>query len=239
MPNSKLTGHYSQAYDAELQSVVERILDMGDLVLQQLNHALEAFINGDTALANQVVETDRAVNSYEVDIDELCIDILVRRQPAAFDLRLILGVLKGINDIERIGDLVEHIARNLLQESHSERPSSEQLKDVADMGRRVAIMFKQALDSFKNGDAAAALDVVRQDKAIDGDYRRIVRHNLTYMLEDPRQISRSLEIMWVVRALERIGDHTRNLCQYTIFLTKGRNATHLSDAEMQKLIENT
>ncbi len=239
MPNSKITGHYSQSYDAELQGAVDRILDMGALVLQQLDHALAAFVKGDTQLAIQVVETDRAVNSYEVDIDEQCIDILVRRQPAAFDLRLVLGVLKGINDIERIGDLVEHIARNLLQESDSERPNAEQLKDIADMGGRVEVMLQQALESFKNGDAAEALSVLRQDKAIDSDYRRIVRHNLTYMLEDPRQISRCLEIMWVARALERIGDHVRNICQYTIFLRKGRNATHLSDAEMQQLIDES
>lgn len=236
MPNSKITGHYSQAYDAELQGLVERMLEMGDLVLQQLNHALNAFDTGDTKLAAQVVETDRAVNRYEVDIDELCVDILVRRQPAAFDLRLVLGILKGIGDVERIGDLVEHIARNLLQETNSERPSTEQLKDVSDMGKRVTVMLQQALESFKLGDAAKALSVVHQDKAIDGDYRRIVRHNLTYMLEDPRQISSSLEIMWVVRALERIGDHARNICQYTIFLSKGRNANHLSDDEMHQLV---
>lgn len=237
MPNNKITGHYSQAYDAELQGAIDRIREMSMLVEQQLDDALTSFINGDRELAAQVIETDRAVNSYEVDIDEHCIDILARRQPAASDLRLVLGVLKGINDIERIGDLVEHIARNLLQESESERPSSEQLKDIAEMGRRVQVMLKQAFESFKNSDAVGALAVLRQDKAIDTDYGRIMRHNLTYMLEDPRQISRSLEIMWVARALERIGDHARNICQYSIFLSKGRNATHLSDDEMQQLVD--
>lgn len=237
MPNSKISGHYSQAYDAELQQVADRLLQMSNLVQQQLADALKAFVSGDLSLAQQVVETDRTVNSFEVDIDEQCLEILVRRQPAATDLRLILAVLKSINDVERIGDQAEHIARQLLNETESERPNQLQLDDINDMGQRVVTMLQQSLESFRNMDAEEAFSVLRQDKAIDSDYGRILRHNLTYMLEDPRQISRSLQITWVARALERIGDHARNICQYSIFLAKGRNVTHLSDEELQKIVD--
>ncbi|MDX3774101.1 phosphate signaling complex protein PhoU [Chromatiaceae bacterium AAb-1] len=237
MPNDKITGHYSQAYDAELQQVVERLLEMGTLVQQQLADALQAFINGDLSLAQQVVETDRTVNRFEVDIDEQCLEILVRRQPAANDLRLILAVLKSINDVERIGDHAENIAQHLLDATQSDRPQSAQLDDIQQMGQRVSVMLQQALESFEKMDAAAALAVLHQDKAIDSDYDRILRHNLTYMLEDTRQISSGLQITWVARALERIGDHARNICQYSIFMAKGQNVTHLSDEELQQVVD--
>lgn len=237
MPHSNISGHYSQAYDAELQEAVERLLKMGALVRQQLADALKAFVSGDVELAQQVVATDRTVNDYEVDIDEHCLDILVRRQPAARDLRLVLTVLKSINDVERIGDHAENIAQHLLDAALNERPNSAQLDDIELMGQRVQVMLQQALESFENMDASAALAVLHQDKAIDSDYDRILRHNLTYMLEDTRQISRGLQITWVARALERIGDHARNLCQHSIFLEKGRNVAHLSDEELQRIVE--
>lgn len=237
MPHSNISGHYSQAYDAELQEAVDRLLKMGALVRQQLADALKAFVSGDIELAQQVVATDRTVNDYEVDIDEHCLDILVRRQPAARDLRLVLTVLKSINDVERIGDHAENIAQHLLDAALNERPNSAQLDDIELMGQRVQVMLQQALESFEKMDASAALAVLHQDKAIDSDYDRILRHNLTYMLEDTRQISRGLQITWVARALERIGDHARNLCQHSIFLEKGRNVAHLSDEELQRIVE--
>lgn len=236
MPNNKITGHYSQAYDAELQGAIDRLLEMGDLVQKQLADSLTAYVTGDTTLAQQVIDSDHTVNTYEVDIDEHCLAILARRQPAANDLRLVLSVLKSINDIERIGDQAERIARYLLSETANERPNQAQLDDIDAMGQRVQVMLKQALESFEKMDAAEAFEVLRQDKAIDNDYGRILRHNLTYMMEDTRQISRSLQISWVARALERIGDRARNICQYSIFLTKGRNVTHFTDEELQNII---
>lgn len=236
MLHSKIAGHYSQAYDAQLHAIVVRALEMCNLVQRQLDDALTAFVEGNRELAQQVVNTDRRVNTYEIDIDEHCIDILVRRQPAASDLRLVLTILKMINDVERIGDLAESIARHLLKES-PDRPNAAQLNDIDEMGKRTRMMLRQALESFEKMDAADALDVLRQDKAIDSDYARILRHSLTYMLEDSEQIERSLEITWVARALERIGDHARNICQYSIFLSKGHNVSHSSDDEMQNIVD--
>lgn len=235
MLQSKIAGHYSQAYDSQLHAVVMRVLEMCSLVKEQLDDALTAFVSGDVALAQRVVDMDRRVNTYEVDIDEHCIEILARRQPAASDLRLVLSILKMINDVERVGDLAENIARHAFPEG-TERPNDAQLHDIREMGVRVKTMLHQALESFEKMDAADALNVLQQDKAIDSDYSRILRHNLTYMLEDPRQIGRSLEVIWVARSLERVGDHARNICQYSIFLSKGHNVSHSSDAEMQSIV---
>jgi phosphate transport system protein len=237
MPNSTFAGHYSQAYDDELQKVTARLMQMAALVQQQLTDALTAFTGADSALAQQVKDVDRQVNKFEVDIDELCLDILARRQPAATDLRLVLAVLKSINDIERIGDLAKRIAKALLKEDANSRPAQSQLDALAKMGQKVLLMLQRALAAFEHMDADAALTVLREDKAIDEEYARIMHHSLGVMMQDARQIGISLQISKVAKALERVGDHGRNICQHTIFLTKGRNVAHLSDDELQQVVD--
>jgi phosphate transport system protein len=237
MPNNKIGGHYSQAYDEELQQAVARLLQMAALAQQQIADALTAFTTADRDLAQQVKDFDRQVNSFEVDIDEHCVDILARRQPAASDLRLVLAVLKSINDVERIGDLAKRIAKALLKEPPGKRPTPTQLTELAQMGQKVLLMLQQALAAFEQVDAKAALAVLRTDKAIDEDYARIVQHSLSSMLHDAGQISVNLQISQVAKALERVGDHSRNICEHTIFLSKGRNVSHLSDAELQQIVD--
>lgn len=237
MPNNRISGHYSQAYDEELQLAVDRLLQMAALTQQQLTDGLCAFVTGDAVLAQQVVDADHRVNDYEVDIDEHCLDILARRQPAATDLRLILAVLKSINDIERIGDLAKRLAKTLLQEPAGERPLQSQLDEIDLMGQRVQVMLQRALASFESMDATEALAVLRQDKAIDEDYGRILHTSLSAMMTDASQIGPSMQVSGVARALERIGDHSRNICQHAIFLSKGRNVAHLKDEEMQQVVD--
>lgn len=237
MPNSKIGGHYSQAYDEELQQAVVRLLQMAALAQQQLDDAMTAFIGADAELAQQVIDFDRKVNNFEVDISEHCLDILARRQPAASDLRLVLSVLKAINDVERIGDLAKRIAKALLKEEQGNRPQQSQLDEVAVMGQKVRLMLQRALAAFEQIDAENALAVLREDKAIDDDYARIMQHNLSMMMNDARQIAISLQISNVAKALERVGDHARNICEHTIFLSKGRNVAHLSDAELQQIVD--
>ena len=237
MPNSKIGGHYSQAYDDELQQIVARLMQMANFAQQQLADALTAFTTADSELAQQVKAFDRKVNDFEVDIDELCLDILARRQPAATDLRLVLAVLKNINDVERIGDLAKRIAKALLKEAPDSRPAQSQLDEMAQMGQKVLQMLQRALSAFEQMDAAAALAVLREDKAIDEDYARIMQLSLMNMMQDPRQISINLQISHVAKALERVGDHGRNICEHTIFLCKGRNVTHLSDDELQHIVD--
>ncbi|WP_215395947.1 phosphate signaling complex protein PhoU [Rheinheimera oceanensis] len=237
MPNNKIGGHYSQAYDEELQQAVDRLVDMGGLVLQQLRDSMAAFTTADIVLAKQVKKGDRQVNSFEVDIDEHCLDILARRQPAATDLRLVLSVLKSINDVERIGDQAKRIAKTLLKDEQGSRPSAEQLAELNGMSAKVQLMLQHALLAFQQIDADKALSVLREDKAIDDDYSRIMQQSLSAMMHDSQQISVSLQISNVAKALERVGDHSRNICQHAIFLSKGRNVAHLNDDELQQIVE--
>ena len=237
MPNSKIGGHYSQAYDEELQQAVVRLLQMAALAQQQLDDDMTAFISADTELAQQVKDFDRKVNNFEVDIDEHCLDILARRQPAASDLRLVLAVLKSINDIERIGDLAKRIAKALLKDDGSTRPTEAQLAQLNAMGAKVQQMLARAITAFEQMDADAALAVLREDKAIDDDYANIMQHSLSSMMDDASQIGVSLQISQVAKALERVGDHARNICQHTIFLCKGRNVAHLTDDELQQVVQ--
>ncbi|WP_445765946.1 phosphate signaling complex protein PhoU [Rheinheimera sp.] len=237
MPNNKIGGHYSQAYDDELRQAVERLLAMATLAQQQLSDALTAFIKADRVLAKQVKQGDRTVNNFEVDIDEHCLDILARRQPAATDLRLVLSVLKSVNDIERIGDLAKRIAKALLKDDGSTRPTEAQLAQLNAMGAKVQQMLARAITAFEQMDADAALAVLREDKAIDDDYANIMQHSLSSMMDDASQIGVSLQISQVAKALERVGDHARNICQHTIFLCKGRNVAHLTDDELQQVVQ--
>ncbi|WP_240222803.1 phosphate signaling complex protein PhoU [Rheinheimera hassiensis] len=236
MPNSKMGGHYSQAYDAELQQAVDRLMQMASLVQQQLSDALSAFASGDIALAQQVKDFDRKVNDFEVDIDEHCLDILARRQPAATDLRLVLAVLKSINDVERIGDMAKRIAKALLKNTTEGRPDDTQLHELTSMAAKAQLMLQRALDAFKNMDAEAALHVLHEDKAIDEDYDRIIQHSLNSMMNDAQQIGVSLQVSNVAKALERVGDHSRNICQHAIFLARGRNVAYLSDDELTQIV---
>ena len=237
MPNSKIGGHYSQAYDAELQQATDLLMQMADLAQQQLRDALTAFSQADMVLAKQVKDFDRKVNNFEVDIDEHCLDILARRQPAATDLRLVLSVLKSINDVERIGDMAKRIAKALLKGAEHGRPNQVQLDELTAMAVKVQLMLQRALKAFKEMDAEAALAVLREDKAIDDDYARIIQHSLNSMMNDAQHIGVSLQVSNVAKALERVGDHSRNICQHAIFLARGRNVAHLTDDELSQLVE--
>ncbi len=237
MESKRLAGHYSHRYDSELEEVVNRVLAMGGLVESQLTRAIQSFLDADTAVAHEVIDTDTRVNSFEVAIDERCVEILARRQPAALDLRLVVAVIKTITDLERIGDLAEGIARMAVRLADGERPRKQLFRDIDTMGRRVTTMVHDALDAFARMDPAAALDVVRQDFAIDADHEAIMRQNATFMMEDPRNITRMLDVTYAARALERVGDHARNMCEYTIYLVKGRDVRHIDLAEMEVVVK--
>lgn len=236
MENKRIGGHYSHRYDAELEEIVNRALAMGGLVEAQLSSALRAFIEGDAERAEAVIENDTRVNTFEVTIDERCVEIFARRQPAAMDLRLIVAVIKTITDLERIGDLAESIARMAQRQAEGERLRKQTFRDIETMGNRVTRMLEEALDAFARMDAAAAVEVVRQDFAIDRDHEAIIRQNVTYMMEDPRNISRMLDVTHATRALERAGDHVRNMCEYTIYLVKGRDVRHIDLSEMEAIV---
>ncbi len=226
--------HTSKQYDAELETVRARVLQMGGMVESQIRLAIESLISGDVELMNRVIEDDHRVNALEVEIDESCNHILVRRQPAAGDLRLITTVIKTITDLERIGDEAEKIARMAKLLSQKERlrhPRYNQIKQASDIALD---MLRKSLDAFARLDLSMAAQVVRQDAQVDEEFRSIMRYLITFMMEDPRTISTSLEILFVAKAIERIGDHAKNMSEYVVYMVKGRDVRHVTVEELER-----
>ncbi len=230
----RLGKHISQQFNAELEDLRNRVLAMGGLVEQQLTDAVTAMVKGDIVLAERVIASDARVNAMEVSIDEECAQVIARRQPTASDLRLIVAVIKTITDLERMGDKAEHIARMALHLADQERPRSH-YDEIQVMGSHVIGMLHDTLDAFARMDVEAALKVPRDDLAADRQYESIIRQQLTFIMEDPRAISRSLDVMWTARALERVGDHSRNICEYIIYLVKGKDVRHITLEEMEEV----
>ena len=225
--------HISQRFNEELEAIRNQVLAMGGLVEQQLNNALQAYSDRDSALAEQVITDDYKVNALEVSIDEECTQVLARRQPAAGDLRLVVTVIKTITDLERIGDEVGKVAKMTTHLAELDG-STDHAIDIAQMGDHVRQMLHDALDAFARTDVEAALAVAQEDIKVDREYEALMRQLITYMMEDPRSIRRSLDMMWTARALERIGDHSRNICEYVIYLVKGRDVRHISLEQMEE-----
>jgi phosphate transport system protein len=232
--------HISQRFNAELEALRNRVLSMGGLVEQQIADAVTAFVNGDLGLAEQVVANDMRINGMEVAIDEECTQVIARRQPTASDLRLIVAVIKTITDLERMGDLAERIARIALHIADQDRARrGSHYDEIRTMGSYVTSMVRDTLDAFARFDVEAALQVPRNDLAADRQYESIMRQQITFIMEDPRSISRCLDVMWAARSLERIGDHARNICEYIIYLVKGKDVRHISIEEMEQAARGT
>ena len=227
--------HISRQFNAELEDIRTRVLQMGGLVERQIGQAITALVNADTAIAEAVVTEDYKVNQMEVAIDEECSQIIARRQPAASDLRLVVAVIKTITDLERIGDEAEKIARMAVRLATEERPKNNYM-EIQALGNHVRQMVHDALDAFARLDVEAAIRVAREDEQVDREYDGIMRQMITYMMEDPRSISRMLNVVWAARALERIGDHACNICEYIIYLVKGKDVRHTSLEQIEKEI---
>jgi phosphate transport system protein len=218
--------HLSKQFDAELESIRSRVLEMGGLVESQIRRALEGFASGDRALLEDVISADHRVNGLEVALDGACSHVIVKRQPAASDLRLLFGITKTVTDLERIGDEAQKIAR-MAKSIHERDGGLRTLSvDVRHAAGVALAMLRQALDAFARLDVRAAEDVIGQDAAIDSEFRSILRQLVTYMMEDPRTITTALEIVWVAKAIERMGDHAKNMAEYVIYIVKGTDVRH-------------
>jgi len=227
MDNTKITHHISKQFNEELEAVRNSVLNMGGMVEQQLANAMKALLEGNISLAEEVVTNDYKVNALEVAIDEECSRILARRQPAAFDLRLVVAIIKTITDLERIGDEAEKIASMMLHIATLDTASTN-FDALLHMGETVQKMLNQALDAFARLDTDLAITTAKRDKKVDKEFDAINRQMITFMMEDPRAIRKSLDIMWSARALERIGDHACNICEYIIYQVKGKDIRHTS-----------
>jgi phosphate transport system protein len=221
-----MSEHISKQFDAELEDVRTRVLQMGGMVEEQIRRAADTLVTGDMAEIAAVQENDHRVNAMEVDLDEACSHIIARRQPAAGDLRLLIAVIKTITDLERIGDEAEKIARmaKLIHDAERMHMPRIEIRHVANLA---LAMLRKSLDAFARLDVRAAQEVVRQDDAVDSEFRSILRQLITFMMEDPRTISRCLEVLFVAKALERIGDHSKNMAEYVVYMVEGRDVRHM------------
>ena len=224
--------HIYKLYDAELEAVRAKVLQMGGLVEQQIVNALEALVSVNPKLAEEVMEADHRVNALEVQVDEDCSHIIARRQPAAGDLRMIMMVVKTITDLERIGDEATKIARVAQKIYESDRMYKPRFNEITTMVALVREMLRTSLDAFARLDVTKTVEVARQDEQVDEQFRAAMRQLITFMLEDPRTISMSLEVLFVAKAIERIGDHAKNIAEFVIYIVKGTDVRHLPHEQL-------
>jgi len=221
--------HISEEYDTELNHARQMLMQMGGLVEQQLQKACQAFVTHDAEVATTVSDADRKINHLEVELDELCINIIARRQPAATDLRTLISIMNASTDLERIGDEADRIAKMTREIAHLEYPA-DQYSDFRNLSNSVFEILSKALDAFARLDSDSALAVIEMDESIDDAYRAIVRSRGTTIREQPDEVERSLNVLWSARALERIGDHSKNIGEYVVYLVKGQDIRHSASA---------
>ena len=231
-----LTQHISNRFNEELEEVRNQALNMGGLVEKQVSDGLKALLKAKSKLGEKVASSDYKVNTMEVDIDEQCTLILARRQPAASDLRLVISIIKTITDLERIGDEAEQLGIYAIKLADDNiKPS--QFVELRHLGEHVKGMLHNALDAFARMDVAAALETIQSSTTLKEEYDAISRQLILQMMEDPRQIKNALRVHWCARSLERIGDHSENICEYVVYLVKGRDVRHVSIDDMKAELE--
>ncbi len=228
--------HLSSQFDSELTAVSTRVMEMGGLVESQIRTAVYALAQFSSEAAVQVMDAESRVNTMEVEIDHDLSSIIARRQPTARDLRLLIAISKTTANLERAGDEAEKIARMVkaINESGTARtlPASE-LRVVSDLA---SALLRKSLDAFARLDATMALSILKEDDAIDKEFDGFVRKLITYMMEDPRTISSSLDLLFVAKAIERIGDHAKNIAEFTIYVVKGADVRHTPMEHIESLV---
>jgi len=231
-----MSEHIYKQFDADMEAVRGRVLEMGGLVEEQVNKAVDALISGNAAMAEEVIANDHRVNALEVAVDEACTNIIARRQPTAGDLRMILTIVKTITDLERIGDEAAKIARYAVKVYESDRMVTPRYNEIKYMSGLAIKMLRESLDSFARLDVSGAANVARQDMEVDEEFHLITRHLITFMMEDPRTISTFIDLLFVVKAIERIGDHAKNMSEYVVFMVKGKDVRHTTIEELEREI---
>lgn len=226
--------HTVKKFDTELEGLRAQILKMGGLVEDQIAQSLNSLTTGDLALCDQVQEGDHKVNAMEVDIDEKISRVIALRQPAAGDLRLLMAFGKTITDLERIGDEADKIARMtklIYSDDRLRLPRTTEIRHMSDVSLG---MLRKALDAFARLDPSLTAEVIAKDNVVDEEFKAILRQLITLMMEDPRTISMSIEMLFIAKAIERIGDHAKNIAEYVIYIVKGKDVRHVSIEEIQR-----
>ncbi len=225
-----MTSHLSKQFDLELESIRTRILQMGGLVERQLMAAIDAFSTGSIEAMQEVIRADGEVDAYEVGIDEDCTLLIARRQPTARDLRLVMAISRIVTDLERSGDKAAKIANKSRKLHRAGVQRIPRLSDLHHCGGLVTAMLQGALDSLARMDVDAARKVIKADKEIDAVFNSILRQLVTYMMEDPRTIGEALDIIWIAKAIERVGDHATNIAENVIYTVSGIDVRHTGSA---------
>jgi phosphate transport system protein len=226
--------HLSSQFDADLNAVSSKVLEMGGLVESQIIAAMQALNEFDIGIADQVIASEAQLNRMEVEIDEECSNIIARRQPAARDLRLLMAISKTITNLERAGDEAEKIAKRVKRIDEDGGGRSVNIAEIKLSGEMAVSILRRALDAFARLDTVAAAQIVRDDKAIDDEFRAFVRKLVTYMMEDPRTISAGLDYLFIAKAVERIGDHAKNIAEFIIYIVKGTDVRHISRDQLER-----
>ena len=226
--------HTSKQFDAEMEAIRSGVLAMGGLVETQLRRAVEALrIAGDVDVVALVASDEQAINKMQMDIDQQCSQIIAKRQPAAIDLRMILTVVKIVNELERSGDEIKKIAYKAQQMQRPERLTSVRLHDITHAAGMAEENLRLALDAFARLDVKAAAQVISNDEAIDAAFLANLRQLISYMMEDPRTISPALEIVFIAKSIERIGDHAKNIAEDVVHVVKGKDVRHATAEQIR------
>ncbi|MEY4592542.1 MAG: phosphate transport system regulatory protein PhoU [Pseudomonadota bacterium] len=233
------SAHLSSQFDEELGLLRTQVLQMGGLVETQVSQAIEAYSTGEIASVKAIVEADRKVNQLEKSIDDNCAHIIAKRQPTASDLRLIMGVSKIVTDLERCGDEAKKIAKGVRRIYEAGHMPTQYGAGVCHIANAALNMVHQALDAFARLDTEQASAVIRADTAVDIEFKSIIRQLITHMMEDPRTITTSMDIIWIARAIERIGDHAKNVTEQVIYIVEGRDIRHTGKSSQSTLDDAT
>lgn len=224
--------HLSSQFDVDLNGLCSKLLEMGGLVEQQISNAMRAFADMDIQICNQVIANEKLVNDYEIQIDLACTEFIARRQPTARDLRLIMAISKAITNLERAGDEAERVARRTKRLIEANHQSDINVAEIKLSGQMAVSLLRRSLDSFARLDTKSAVAVVQEDRQIDEEFRAFVRKLISYMMEDPKTITAGLDMLSIAKAIERIGDHAKNIAEFVIYIAKGADVRHASHEDL-------
>jgi len=237
MENRASGQHISHLFDEEMEDIRNKVLTMGGLVQKQMEQAVESFITSDQDLAEKILQQDELVNDLEKEIDHECIEVIAKRQPTAIDLRMLISIIKVITDLERIGDEAGRIAKMAIRLDATDY-YHDQYHEVSHLVEMVKSMLSDSLDAFARMNTESIASITKRDEKVDREYTSIIRQLITRMMEDPRNITRMLDVLWTARALERIGDHACNVCEHVVYIVQGDDVRHLNSEELEQKIQD-
>ncbi|AOS96316.1 Phosphate-specific transport system accessory protein PhoU [Microbulbifer aggregans] len=226
--------HISRQFNEDLESIKTEMLEMGGMVTRQVADAVESLANADSELAEKVLRIEEEIDKREMAIDEHATLIIAKRQPAASDLRMVMSIIRIARDLERVGDEASKVAKMAIALT-DEGTAPKGYTEIRHIANAVRKMLNDALDAYTRFDVKAAMSTLAEDEQVDMDYRSAVREMVTYMMEDPRSISRVINVLWTLRSLERIGDHAKNICEQVVYLVEGADIRHGHESNLKKV----